>query len=241
MFLQLSEGFDLIVLDCLRDALPGADENDSLNAVHLKMLARVSERLGNTWVYLHHLKKGDEEIDIDSGRGSGSIGAASGTIWGLTGQGDEPRTAKHIRQHDVGGGPMKPFIFERFGADGGTFGTPYGPIRLVARSAEEQGIEVAMARVEANKGQQRANVELVVRILLSNPNLKKSDLRGQAKGTPLCGDHWKALDRALEAAIEDGLVDMRPVTGKGGTQHIFNATRKGAGLMTTEWRPDHDL
>jgi len=242
LFRDLCTGFDLVILDCLRDALPGADENDSLNAVHLKMLARVSEALNSTFIYLHHLKKGDEDITIDSGRGSGSIGAASGTVWGLDGQGDEPRTAKHIRQHDVSAGPQKPFIFEKHGSvTPGSFVTPYPAIRLLARSAEEQVVEVAMARVEQNMAVERSNTELLVRILLSTPNLMKRELRARAKGTPLCGDHWRALDGAIESALEDGLVEIKEVSGRGGKRQIYNATRRGATSLTKNWDPSNDL
>lgn len=234
LFFELCQGFDLVVLDCLRDALPGADENDSLNAVHLKMLARVSESLNCTFLYLHHLKKGDEDITIDSGRGSGSIGAASGTVWGLDGQGSEPRTATHIRQHDVSAGPQRPFIFEKHAACGGNFETPYPPIRLMARSAEEKGIEVAMAQVEKNKATQKLRNEFLVKLLLSHPNCSLNELKRHSTGTPL--SRREVLYETIEICVEDGLVDKREATGRGGKATIYNATAKA---KVSEWSPSN--
>jgi hypothetical protein len=108
-FAELCKGFDLVVIDNFRDAVPGEEENGSELAQFLKIPARISEATGCTFVYLHHMRKNQGEPTLDSGRGSGAIVAASGAIWALTGSENEPREMKLLRCADDADGWVEPF------------------------------------------------------------------------------------------------------------------------------------
>lgn len=109
---ELCKGYALVILDNFRDSVPGAEENSSELAVFLKVLARISDKHGTCFLYLHHLKKIEGAPTVDSGRGSGAIAAASGAIWALTGIGSEPRQAKQLRTADDADGWAETFNLE---------------------------------------------------------------------------------------------------------------------------------
>lgn len=96
----LCKGFALIIVDNFRDSVPGTEENSSELAVHLKTTARISDKFGCCFVYLHHTKKMGESVTVDSGRGSGAIPAASGAVWAVIGTGNAPRLIKPLRTAD---------------------------------------------------------------------------------------------------------------------------------------------
>ncbi len=107
------EGAALVILDNARASAPAVDENASAFGEVISLFGAVCDAAGATGLYLHHTRKLDgdaAELTIASGRGTGAITAASGTIWGLMGGGDKPRTMKLLRQHDLAdgaeGGPL---------------------------------------------------------------------------------------------------------------------------------------
>lgn len=67
-------GLDLVMIDPLRDAVPGVDENDSNVGVFLKILARVSQRVGCGFLVLHHTSK------VGDIRGSTAIRGSLSTV-----------------------------------------------------------------------------------------------------------------------------------------------------------------
>lgn len=88
-------GRDLIVIDTLRPAMPGINENDSLFGEGLYSLARLSEETGCRALVLHHTKKaGVDGVARDdrkeSIRGSTSIFAACDHVLVLYGKKFEP-------------------------------------------------------------------------------------------------------------------------------------------------------
>lgn len=88
-------GRDLIVIDTLRPAMPGINENDSLFGEGLYNLARLSEETGCRAMVLHHTKKAGidgvgRDDRKDSIRGSTSIFAACDHVLVLYGKKFEP-------------------------------------------------------------------------------------------------------------------------------------------------------
>lgn len=94
-------GFDLVILDNARSAIPGVDENASDFGAYITLFGRACEAAGATGIYLHHTKKGGGALDTDSGRGTTAILAASGAVWGLEGDKAAPRTLTQLRAHDT--------------------------------------------------------------------------------------------------------------------------------------------
>lgn len=111
-YLRELEGCALVVLDSLRRALPGEDENDSAISNFLDILARVSEKLSCTFLVLHHEGKGatrdqgpgEKRDQRGTGRGSSAIEDGSGCIWRVEGSGRGPRRLIQSRAHDDGDG-----------------------------------------------------------------------------------------------------------------------------------------
>ncbi|HWA76564.1 MAG TPA: AAA family ATPase [Polyangiaceae bacterium] len=222
-FAARCNGFDLVLIDCFRDSVPGEDENDSGVARFLKSLARVSESSGSTFLYLHHTKKGDQPTDVDSGRGSGAIAAGSGTIWSVEGSGRNARTIRHVRAHDASRGFQEPFYVELV-ANGAErrFETEHSPFQLLARSDQDMAKEQFFARVETNKAEARSRLKLLVDLVSSHPNCSTRDLREHTKGTPL--SNRDTLKNAIDAALEHQppLIVRSPRKGRGGDALVFN-------------------
>ncbi len=98
-YARASEGCGLVLLDALRGATPGEDENDSKVRVCLDLLARVSEKTGATFVVDHHAGKpkdnhSDPRMVL---RGSSSIYDACGSVLVLTGEKNEPRLVRQVK------------------------------------------------------------------------------------------------------------------------------------------------
>lgn len=99
VFAKESDGCGLVLLDALRGATPGEDENDSKMRACLDMLSRVSEKNGTTFQLLHHARK-TKEGDRDARmilRGSSGIFDACGSILVLTGDHDGTRVVQQVK------------------------------------------------------------------------------------------------------------------------------------------------
>lgn len=121
-FRELLEGCDLAILDNVRGASPGVDENDSRFGELLSLYGAAAESAGCVPLYLHHTRKGksDGRADgIDLARGSSAIVAASGCVWLIEGQRDEPRHVRQLRMHDSSDGPRPEFVLVRHPAPPG--------------------------------------------------------------------------------------------------------------------------
>lgn len=78
---DMCDGAGLCVIDSLRAACPGVDENDSVIRSYLDILTRVSQRTGCAFVVIHHAGKGGKEKDRrEVARGSSGIFDACGTV-----------------------------------------------------------------------------------------------------------------------------------------------------------------
>ena len=102
-FLKLLKdgNYGFVILDNLRAATPGSNENDSDFGTHVGNFGAACEHSGCVGLYLHHTKKG-AGINLEASRGSGSILAASGPIW-MIGESskNKPRQLHHLRAHDT--------------------------------------------------------------------------------------------------------------------------------------------
>jgi hypothetical protein len=87
------EGIDIVVLDALRGATPGVDENDSKIRDCIDQLARVSEKTGTAFWILHHAgKPKDGHTDKRTvARGSSAIFDACGAVFVMVGEKGEPK------------------------------------------------------------------------------------------------------------------------------------------------------
>lgn len=155
------DGHALCVIDSLRRALPGEDENDSGISNHLDMLARISDRIGVAFVVLHHSgkdavkpKQGQNEDKRGAGRGSSAIFDASSSVWLVEGAGKGPRHLTQIRAHDNGEGVAESFWVELLEV---AVGDPmYQAHRKPQRLLQLDDAEVAD---RARKGKRKFNLE----------------------------------------------------------------------------------
>jgi hypothetical protein len=69
-FARACEGMDLCIVDSLRAAAPGADENESKVRACVDLLLRVSEKTGTAFLVIHHAGKGPQRRQLGGGGGS---------------------------------------------------------------------------------------------------------------------------------------------------------------------------
>lgn len=106
-FTQLLHGYDLCVLDNLRAATPGIDENSSMFGERIATFGAACEGAGCVGLFLHHTRKAsreaEEAVTLESLRGTSAIAGASGAIWYITPTDgiDSPRFVKMLRTHDT--------------------------------------------------------------------------------------------------------------------------------------------
>ena len=95
-FARECDGAELVVIDALRGAMPGADENDSAVRLHIDNLTRVSERTGASMLLIHHAgKPKDAHADARTvPRGSSAIFDACGCVLVLAGSKEEPKLVR---------------------------------------------------------------------------------------------------------------------------------------------------
>jgi len=101
------KGARLCIVDSLRRAVPGIDENDSRITMYLDLLARVSERVGCAVLVLHHAstkpsQPGPKDLRA-VGRGSSAIFDAAGSYIVMESSGPgEPAHVQHVREPQEG-------------------------------------------------------------------------------------------------------------------------------------------
>jgi hypothetical protein len=101
-------GAKLLVIDSLRRAVVGLDENDSRITAPLDMLARLSDETGCAVLVLHHATtktdpRAPKPTDLRGmGRGSSAIFDCSGSYIVMDGQPGEPVKVTHVREPQEG-------------------------------------------------------------------------------------------------------------------------------------------
>lgn len=103
-YTRACEGVDLVLLDALKGATPGEDENDSKIRECVDVLTRVSEKTGCAFWIIHHAGKpkassnGDDAQDARAiPRGSSAIFDACGSVWAMVGKKGEPKLMSHAK------------------------------------------------------------------------------------------------------------------------------------------------
>ena len=100
VLLNLLAPYALVVVDTLRAASPGVDENDSNIRTGIDMLRRVAEQTNTAFLILAHAKKGANEKGFDpreAGRGSGAIYDAADNIFKVTYVKGRPQTVEQTK------------------------------------------------------------------------------------------------------------------------------------------------
>jgi hypothetical protein len=92
-YCRACDGAAVVILDALRGATPGQDENDSKIRICLDNLTRVSEKIGACFIVIHHAGKPKEgHSDVRTVvRGSSAIFDACGTVYVMTGAKGMPK------------------------------------------------------------------------------------------------------------------------------------------------------
>jgi AAA domain/DnaB-like helicase N terminal domain len=110
----LADGRGLIVLDTLRAASPGVDENDSRMRGGLDSLHRVAERTGCAFLVLAHAKKTSATVQSvdprEAGRGSSAIFDAADAVLHVTYVEGEPLRVAQTKARS--GRVVAPFVVE---------------------------------------------------------------------------------------------------------------------------------
>lgn len=104
-YARLFDGRALAILDSLKGATPGVDENTSAIRDYMQCLARASERTGCAVLLLHHAGKtvvGGERPRKESGRGSSAIFDECQTVYVMTAAKGEPVRVSHEKDRELG-------------------------------------------------------------------------------------------------------------------------------------------
>lgn len=107
------DGAGLVIVDALRGASPGEDENDSRIRACVDVLTQVSERTGATVLLLHHAGKENASGDKrKTARGSSAIFDAAGSTFEIhapTERGGVRKVVHTKPSPDCAGGEIEPF------------------------------------------------------------------------------------------------------------------------------------
>lgn len=138
-FKRAVDGCAIAVIDSLRRALPGEDENDSGITRYMDVLTRVSEDTQCSFLILHHATTkrtfgGDGGDPRGAGRGSSALFDACGSELLLSGKRGEPMLVQHTRTFE-GSTPAEDFYLAI--EDVEIEGQPKAGLRVVYRTVEQ--------------------------------------------------------------------------------------------------------
>ena len=194
----LMRGRDLLIVDSLRAAMPGVDENASEVRAGLDMLGSLSEETGCRALVLHHARKptADGSSGRFSVRGSSSIVDAADSVYVFSAEKGEPVRVEHVKARSHGE-PVEDFALVV--SDIEEAGDPRAGLRvqlhgaeLVQQLREERG---AVAREERTA----RDAEAVRKVLRTRPGLGSRELRA---ATGLSGDRVTAALTRLGEDVE---------------------------------------
>lgn len=207
-------GQSLVILDSLRRAVPGEDENSSEMSNHLDIMNRVSEKTGAAFLVIHHCGKGEVADKRLSGRGSTAIMDGSGCVWLLEGSGQGPRLMTQIRAHDDGDGECEPFYVEmqRVALPEGCaqFQASRAPVKLVRLDAAEMGEQLAVSQAKRAVANSERAERTVLMLVRDTPGINKGQLEKAVVNAKLLkqkdarGLIDELVDRGMIEAIRDG-------------------------------------
>lgn len=194
------DGVAFVVFDALRGLTRGIDENDARVRDYVDVLARVSERTGCAFLFVHHSGK--------SGgiRGTSAIWDAAGCVYRVQGGEGSPKTITHEKPSELAHGLVERVAVEfvDLDEDGTLVAVADGPGQPVSSPAPIGGA--------ANASRE----ERVLAALGAGP-LSKWNLRQVTKIT-----RTERIDAALETLASRGLVVERgnrwELSPKGGSR-----------------------
>ena len=99
------DGYSVVIVDSLRAAAPTIDENSSEVRRVLDMMSRISERIGATFVVIHHARKPTKEAPGGTKmaiRGSGALFDACGSVLVFEAEKGEPVRVSHEKARSSG-------------------------------------------------------------------------------------------------------------------------------------------
>jgi len=171
---KLADGRGLVVVDTLKAATPGSDENDSSMRGGLDALRRVGEKTGCSFLVLVHAKKTSGALTAinarEAGRGSSAIFDAADSVLHMTYIEGEPLRVQQTKSRQ--GRQIEPFqVTIDDGADGAVF--------VVAK-------DVPSTEVVSNSDKFEAACQRVLDAIREWPGSSKSTLReklGMRNGT----------------------------------------------------------
>lgn len=200
---RAAEGADLVLVDSLRAATPGVDENSSEIREHVDMLLHVSERTGAAVVFIHHGGKASVGKDADGadkramGRGSIAIFDGCGCVLNIE-VGRTTTDPKRVHQAktpaDAVGAPLDDF--EVVIEDVRVGDNPTAGVRVVRKA-----IAAADPDAKAN-AQVEADIARVLNAVRKNPGASQAKIVLQA------GIQKRRAVDILTSLVEDGRVAM---------------------------------
>lgn len=206
---ELAAAHDLVIVDTLKAASPGVDENDSAIRAGLDVLRRVGEATGCTFVVLLHSKKVSgslAKIDArEAGRGSSAIFDAADVVLHATYDQDASPPFQVHQTKARNGRPVEPFGVELVDINGG--------VLVEGRSLPNEDETASRAFENA--------CEAVLEVLRANPQASRNLLASKAHKRPmLVSACLEELERT--GAAQNVGTAKKPswvATGPGGVAH----------------------
>lgn len=173
---EIMRGRDLLVLDSLRAATAGSDENASEIRAGLDLLGALSEETGCRVCVIHHARKptADENDPRYAIRGSSAIFDACDAVYVFTAAKGEPVLVTQVKARSQGE-PCEDFALVVSDVD--VDGNPRGGLRVAVHGAELVREKRAAAEADARASKVRRDAETVRAVLASAPGLGTRELR----------------------------------------------------------------
>ena len=195
---QFMAGRDLVIVDSLRAASAGQDENDSGIRSGLDMLGGLSEQTGCRALVIHHARK--QGPDDPGGRyairGSSAIFDGVDSAYLFSAAKGEPIHVEHVKARSHGE-PVEDFALVIADVEGA--GDPKAGVRIEVRGAELVAERRAAREETTRMDRARRDAETLRAVLASHPGLGVRELRGAAK---LSGDRLAGALVALGERVE---------------------------------------
>jgi hypothetical protein len=206
VYCRLCEGTDFAIIDALRGATPGEDENDSKIRVCLDNLGRVSEKTGTIFEVLHHSGKPQEghTDQRTKARGSSAIFDACGPVFILSGSKESPHklVSQQKAPAEAEGGAVDDFYLTVEDVTRGF--NPRAGVRVTYRSTEE----IAAARPTESEVT-TANDDRVLALIRDNPGSNARQLRVLAR--PMRNAD---VDDAVTRLLMTNKVETKPASNR---------------------------
>lgn len=191
-YARVADGAKVVLIDSLRVAVSGCDENDSRIRDHLDELTRISEKTGAAFMLLHHAGK-PKEGHADQrtiARGSSAIFDAAGAVYILSGAKGAPKVFSQQKcPADVEGAPIDDLLLEI--EDVPSAINPTAGVRVVARPLIEMPPDSKAEAIRAK----------IIDYVTSHAGASKRSIRSEI------GGRASAVDDHIEWLIEDGRLE----------------------------------